>query len=141
MKEKKYRQSRSGFTMVEILVVVVIIGLLAVMIVPTLFEHVITTRQNVAKANIATIESTIETFRLQYDRLPQNLRELVERPADIPEEEWKYPSLKAKNLNDPWKQEYVYKQPGDHGPFDLYSLGRDGQEGGEGENADICNWE
>ena len=141
MKEKKLRQTRSGFTIVEILVVVVIIGLLAMMIIPKFLGHLITAKQNVAKTNLVIIEETIDMFRYQYDRFPQNLNELLERPADIPEEKWTYPSLKAKHLNDPWGQEYIYKQPGDHGIYDLYSLGADGQEGGENENADICNWE
>ncbi len=93
MKKKNRRRSRSRFTIVEILVVVIIIGLLATMIAPPLLRHLIRTRQNVAKSNIATLEATIDSFSLVYGRLPQNLDELINRPSDIPEEAWEGPSL------------------------------------------------
>ena len=139
-KKKNRRRTRSGFTIVEILVVVIIIGLLATMIAPPLLRHLIRTRQSVAKSNIATLEATIDSFSLVYGRLPQTLEELITRPSDIPEEKWEGASFKSKDLLDPWEREFIYKVPGDHGPYDLYSLGKDGQEGGEKEDADIVNW-
>ena len=93
-----------------------------------------------AQANIATLEGVIDSFMLVYGRYPANLQELIERPADIDEAKWEGPSVKSKDLLDPWEHPYVYKHPGDHGPFDLYTLGKDGQEGGTGEDADITNW-
>ena len=140
MTKKNCRYNRSAFTIVEILVVVIIIAVLAIMIVPSFIGRVGEAKQSTARVNLAEIEKAIEIFSYDYGRLPESLGELVERPADIAEEDWKRPMLKAKNLMDPWGQEYLYKQPGDHGGYDLYSLGKDGQEGGEGEDADVVNW-
>ena len=138
--QKRRAETRSAFTIVEILVVVVIIAVLATMIVPKFFGKVGTTRQSVAIANLKIIESVIDTFCLDYERFPESLDELIERPADIPEEKWDYSPIKAKELLDPWGRQFVYTQPGEHGPYDLYSLGKDGQVGGEKEDADVVNW-
>ena len=140
MRRKNRRRNRRGFTLVEIMVVVIIVAFLATLIMPTVFRHVTTTKRNVAKSKIAVIEETIEIFMISYGRLPENLEELVTRPADIPEEKWGGSSLRAKDIVDPWGRQFVYKQPGDHWQYDLYSLGKDGQEGGENEDADIVNW-
>ena len=140
MKEKNRKRNSSGFTIVEILVVVIIIAVLASMIAPKFFRHIGQAKQSVAKNNIIAIENAIDIFSYDYGRLPENLEELVTRPADIPEEKWQHPTLRAKDLIDPWERQYLYKQPGDNGPYDLYSLGKDGQEGGKDEDADIVNW-
>ncbi len=141
MKRKTGSGGRSvGFTIVEILVVVVIIAVLATMIVPRFFGRVESAKHGVAKQKLVEIEKAVEMFSYDYGRLPEALDELVNRPADIPEEKWNPPTLKAKDLLDPWAREYVYKRPGEHGPYDLYSLGADGQAGGEKENEDITNW-
>ena len=134
--------ARRGFTMVEILVVVVIIGVLAALIVPRFFGRIGKARQSVAAQQISEIEKVVHTFRLDYERYPESLDELVERPGDVPEEKWEPPALKRKNLIDPWGRPYLYKYPGDHSDtyFDLCTLGKDGQEGGEGEDADVVNW-
>lgn len=129
-----------GFTMVEVLVVVIIIGVLATLIVPKLFGRTGMAKINTAKANLPVIEQAVDLFRNDYGRYPQSLDELVARPSDVPEGKWVDPTIKAKNLADPWERPYQYKCPGDHDKFDLYSLGADGQEGGEGENADVVNW-
>ncbi|MFP4143626.1 MAG: type II secretion system major pseudopilin GspG [Phycisphaeraceae bacterium] len=130
-----------GFTIVEVLVVVVIIGVLAAMIVPQLLSKVGKAKRSTAKQQVAALEQAVQTFALDYDnRMPQSLDELVSRPADIPADQWAPPSIKEKNLVDPWGNPYVYEYPGQHGTFDLYSLGADGREGGEGENADVTNW-
>ena len=140
MKKKNHRHSRSGFTIVEILVVVVIIAVLAGAIAPKFFRYIGQAKHNVAVQKVTEIDKAIEMFSYDYDRLPQSLEELVTRPADILEDKWQTPTLKAKHLLDPWEREFIYKQPGDHGPYDLYSLGKDGQEGGEKEDADVVNW-
>ncbi|MHC4717433.1 MAG: type II secretion system major pseudopilin GspG [Planctomycetota bacterium] len=135
------KRKRTGFTITEILVVVVIVAVLATLIVPKLWGRIGWTRQRVAKGNLPRIETAIEMFGSDYGRLPDSLDELVHRPADIDEADWNDPSLRAKDLKDPWGREFIYVVPGEHGRYDLYSLGADGQPGGEKENADVNNWE
>ncbi|MDY7011370.1 MAG: type II secretion system major pseudopilin GspG [Planctomycetota bacterium] len=132
---------RYGFTIVEVLVVVIIIAALATMIVPRFFGRIGSAKHGVARQKLVEIEKAIDMFSYEYGRLPESLDELVNRPPDIPEEKWNAPTLKAKDLVDPWDRRFIYKVPGDHGPYDLYSLGADGEAGGEKENADINNWE
>ena len=141
MNQQTRKRNRRAFTLIEILVVIVIIAVLAGAIAPTLLRHIGEAKTNVAKSNISSIESAINIFSITYDRMPNTLEELVTRPADIDEANWAVPTLRAKDLIDPWGRPFLYKQPGDRGPFDVYSLGKDGQEGGEGDNADIGNWQ
>ena len=110
------------------------------MIAPKLFRHIGEAKQSVAKSNIGSLENAVDIFNYDYDRSPSTLDELVSRPADIDETQWKPPSIKAKNLFDPWDRKFLYRLPGDYGVYDIYSLGKDGQEGGEGDNADMGNW-
>lgn len=135
------RAASSGFTLVEVLVVVVIIAVLATMIVSQYFGRVGDAQHAVGKQRLAQIEQAISMFYLDYERMPVDLGELVTRPTDIEPEQWKPPTLRARDLLDPWGQPYIYRYPGMHGQFDLYSLGKDGQEGGQGENAPITNWD
>lgn len=141
--KRKTRPSRrrTGFTIVEIIVVVIIIAALAALISRQYFGRIGQAKHSVAVANLQELEKAIETFSYDYSRLPESIEDLVSRPDNITEADWNPPSLKAKHLNDPWGRQYVYKQPGDHGPYDLYSLGADGQVGGEKDNADVNNWE
>ena len=141
MRKERRKTSRRGFTIVEILVVVIIVAVLATMIVPSFVGRVGESRQAVAKSKLPSIETAILLFCQDYDRWPVNLDELVSRPGDIDEAKWNSPTIRAKDLLDPWGRQFLYKQPGEHGVYDLYSLGKDGQEGGEGEDADIGNWE
>ena len=138
----QYRRRSSGaFTIVEIMVVVVIIAALATMIAPKFFGQIGKTKHTVAEQKLKTLESVVDAFYLSYDRLPERLEDVVVRPADIAEEQWDVPAIKSKDLLDPWGNTYIYKMPGEHGMYDLYTLGKDGQPGGEHENADISNWE
>jgi general secretion pathway protein G len=141
MNKKRSRGNRGGFTIVEILVVVIIIAVLATMIVPRFLGRVGQSRQAVAKTKLAEIEKAVEIFSYDYDRWPVNLDELVNRPGDIDEAKWQPATIRAKDLLDPWKREFIYRQPGEYGIYDIYTLGKDGQEGGEDEDADIGNWE
>lgn len=129
-----------GFTLVEIMVVVIVIGVLAALIVPSFFGRAGKARRAVAQQQIGTLETAINLFEQDYARFPQSLDELTARPSDIAAEQWTPPPIKEKDLIDPWGNPFVYRYPGNHWAYDLLSLGADGQEGGEGEAADVVNW-
>lgn len=137
----KRRAGRAGFTLIEVMVVVIVIGIMAALIAPKFLGRREQAKQGVAKKNIAQIENTINMFQLDYGRYPEALDELVQQPGDVPDDQWMVPDLKPKDLNDPWGNPYVYRYPGNNGIFDLLSMGADGAEGGEGDGMDINNWE
>lgn len=139
MFEKK--SGTSGFTLVELLIVMIILGLLAALVAPKLFQKVGSSKQKAAKAQISMFESALDAFRLDVGRYPtteEGLQALRKNPG-VPK--WEGPYLPKDIPKDPWGNDYVYKYPGEHGEYDIYSLGADGREGGEGENADIVSWE
>jgi general secretion pathway protein G len=130
-----------GFTLLELLVVMVIIGLLAGYVAPRYFGQVGKSEVKVARAQIDALEKALDQYRLDVGRFPsteQGLNALVTRPAN--EARWSGPYLKKSVPLDPWGRAYLYKSPGEHGDFDLVSLGKDGQPGGAGEAEDIKNW-
>lgn len=136
------RKNQSGFTLIEILVVMVIIGLLASLVAPKLFSKLGESKQKTAKAQIAMIGTALDAFKLDVGRYPttdEGLKVLWKNPGNI--KAWDGPYLPKPVKVDPWGNPYVYKSPGDHGAYDLYSLGADGKEGGKGENRDITSWE
>jgi general secretion pathway protein G len=127
-----------GFTLLELLVVIVIIGLLAGYVAPRYFGQVGRSEVQVARAQIESLEKALDQFRLDtrhYPTAEQGLDALVVKPAN--ENGWSGPYLKKNVPNDPWGRPYVYRVPGSKGEFDLYSLGKDGKPGGNGEDADI----
>lgn len=132
-----------GFTLLELLVVMVIIGLLASYVGPKFFSQIGKSEVKAARAQIDALEKALDQFRLDLGRYPtteQGLAALMERPAG--EQKWGGPYLKKKAVpNDPWGRPYLYRQPGEHGEYDLLSLGKDGQPGGTGEAEDITNWQ
>ncbi|MCL2829514.1 MAG: type II secretion system major pseudopilin GspG [Betaproteobacteria bacterium] len=134
-----------GFTLIELLIVMIIIALLSAIVGPKLFRHVGESEQKAAKVQIQQIGTALDLYRLDYGRYPsteQGLHVLWAKPDDDSEaQKWKGPYLQKPVEKDPWKNPYVYKSPGDHGEYDLSSLGADGKEGGEGDNADINSWE
>jgi general secretion pathway protein G len=139
-------RSARGFTLIEIMVVVVIIGLLAAVIVPNVVNKVDEARVTRAKADIASMESALTMFRLDNSKYPtteQGLGSLTSQPTDPSIRNWRPGGYLTKKVGkDPWGNEYVYVFPGTHGgEYDLYSLGADGQPGGEGTSADIGNWD
>ena len=130
-----------GFTLLELLVVIVIIGLLAGYVGPKYFAQVGKSEVKVARAQIDAFEKALDNYRLDVGRYPnteQGLMALETRPDS--EARWQGPYLKKAIPLDPWGKPYQYRAPGEKGEFDLYSWGKDGQAGGEGENADIGNW-
>jgi general secretion pathway protein G len=130
-----------GFTLLELLVVMVIIGLLAGYVGPRYFAQVGKSEAKLARAQIDALEKALEQYRLDTGHYPSNeagLAALTARPGNEPK--WSGPYLKKAVPNDPWGRPYVFVNPGQHGEVDLYSLGRDGQPGGTGEAADVTNW-
>lgn len=129
-----------GFTLLELLVVVVIIGLLAGFVAPRYFGQVGKSELAVAKAQIDALEKALDQYRLDTGRYPPTelgLAALVDKPAAEPK--WAGPYLRKAVPLDPWGKPYMYKVPGEKGDFDLVSYGKDGQPGGSGEAADISN--
>jgi len=133
-----------GFTLIEIMVVVVIIGLLAAVIVPSVVSKVDDARVAKAKQDIASVETALTMFRLDNSKYPgtdQGLISLSTQPTDPSIRHWRPGGYVKRISKDPWGNDYLYVFPGTHGQeYDLYSLGADGQPGGDGINADIGNW-
>jgi general secretion pathway protein G len=130
-----------GFTLLELLVVIVIIGLLAGLVAPRYFDQVSKSNTKIARAQIDALEKALDQYRLDVGSYPtteQGLTALNVRPQNL--EKWAGPYLKKTVPADPWGARYVYKAPGDHGDYDLSSLGSDGQAGGTGEAADVNSW-
>ena len=127
-----------GFTLLELLVVIVIIGLLAGYVAPRYFGQIGKSEVQVARAQIDSLEKALDQYRLDVRRYPSNeegLEALMAKPAGA--DSWQGPYLKKAVPNDPWGRAYVYRVPGSKGEFDLYSYGKDGKPGGTGEDADI----
>ena len=135
------RMTVRGFTLLELLVVIVIIGLLAGYVAPRYFSQIGKSEVKVARAQIDAFEKSIETYRIDNGHYPsteQGLNALMQ--ASPGEVKWQGPYLKKSVPPDPWGQLYQYRHPGAHGDYDIWSAGRDGQSGGVGEDADITNW-
>ena len=128
--------------MLELLVVMVIIGLLAGYVGPRYFAQVGKSEIKTARAQIDAFEKALDTYRLDVGRYPsseQGLEALFTKPEN--ESKWDGPYLKKRPPEDPWGNKYVYKSPGEHGEYDLFSMGKDGRAGGSDEGADITNWQ
>lgn len=136
---KKPFLKQQGFTLMELLIVMAIIGLLATLIAPGIIKKFGGAQYDAAKARVGVIETAIGTYRLDVGKYPRSLEELVNNSGDA---KWKGPYLKESQLTDPWGKKYQFKRPGGGGrDFDLMSYGADGVQGGEGDNADITNWQ
>ncbi len=136
-----FLKKTDGFTLLELLVVIVIIGLLAGYVAPRYFSQVGKSEVKVAQAQIDAFGKALDQYRLDTGHYPsteQGLAALTVRPSN--EAKWDGPYLKKTAPDDPWGKPYIYRIPGEHGEYDLYSYGKDGQPGGSGENADITNW-
>ena len=145
MKHKKYPYKffklQGGFTLLELLVVMVIIGLLAGYVGPKYFAQIGKSEVKAARAQIDALEKALDQYRLDVGHYPSaelGLNALNTRPSNEPK--WQGPYLKKEVPPDPWGHAYIYRIPGEHGEYDLYSYGKDGQPGGSGEDADVTNW-
>ncbi|MGR6035689.1 MAG: type II secretion system major pseudopilin GspG [Candidatus Nitrosoglobus sp.] len=142
LKKLKYADS-FGFTLIELLVVLVILGLLAGLVGPQVMKYLGGAKTDSTRLQIENMASTLDLYRLDVGRYPttdEGLQALVEAPPGA--SNWNGPYLKKKQVpKDSWGNEYHYRSPGEHGPFDIYSLGADNTEGGEGENQDVISWQ
>jgi len=137
-----WSRSADGFTLIELIVVIVILGLLAGLVVPRLFKHVAQAKQTAARAQISAFQTALGAYKLDTGTFPtteQGLQALRTPPPGV--NNWNGPYLPKEVPLDPWGRPYLYKYPGDHGDEpDIISYGADGKEGGEGEDADILSW-
>lgn len=136
---------RPGFTLIEILVVIVVIAILATLVAPNVFQHVGAAKSATAKSQIEMLSTTLDAYRLSngsYPSTEQGLYALYERPTIDPPPNWTGPYLSKPVPLDPWQRAYIYVWPGQQNPngYDLFSYGADGLPGGEGENLDIVSW-
>jgi len=124
MKALKLRRGQGGFTLIEILIVVIIIGLIASLVAPNLIGRYERSKEEIAKAQVEMLSSGVMSFKLDMNRYPTSFQELV-KSTDA---KWRGPYLSKQTVpQDPWGRDYIYKAPGDHGPFDIYSLGDSGK--------------
>jgi general secretion pathway protein G len=138
----KHRNNVRGFTMTELLIVLVIIGLLAALVGPTLYQRIKPAKQTVAAAQIGNFMNALDGFFIDTGRYPdmqEGLSILRDRPDGV--QNWNGPYLRKEIPMDPWGNPYHYKTPGRNGGYEIVSFGADGKEGGEDENRDINSWE
>lgn len=141
--DMRNQKRRAGFTIIEIMVVAVILAMLATFIIPSIGKKFGKAKANIARAKMSRAESALEEFRMDCGRYPtdsEGLDALLAAPADL-EGKWDGPYVKESEMLDPWNNRYLYVAEGtvNAGSYDIVSLGADGQEGGDGENADIVN--
>lgn len=140
------RARTAGFTLIEVLVVVVMIAILATLVAPNVFRHVGGAKRSTARSQVEMIGAALDAYRLDVGRYPtaaEGLEALNAAPAGGAAAGWNGPYLKKRVPLDPWKRPYVFRSPGEVDPsgYDLLSLGEDGRPGGEGDAADVVSWE
>jgi general secretion pathway protein G len=141
-RSKNILNRQEGFTLVELIVVVIIIGLLSGLVLPQFIKQSEKATAKAAKAQIELLGTALDTFRLDVSRYPtsqEGLQALTQKPGGV--DRWDGPYLKKDVPNDPWGKPYIYKSPGDHGPYDILSYGADGVPGGEENDRDVASWE
>jgi general secretion pathway protein G len=132
------RNLQRGFTLVELLLVLVILALIGGLVLPGIIGKAEGAKVKAAASQVSRIAMAVESYYLDTGTTPESLAQLV---TDGGDPGWNGPYVKESSLKDPWGREYEFRMPGEHGEFDIFSLGADGQPGGEGKNADINSWE
>jgi general secretion pathway protein G len=130
-----------GFTLIELLIVMILLGLLAALVAPKMFQKVGSSKLKAAKAQISMLGTALDAFRLDTGRYPSRDEGLEALRRNPGVDGWDGPYMPKEIPPDPWGRPYVYVSPGEHGDYDLYSLGGDGQQGGDGENSDVNSWD
>lgn len=142
-KQRRHVHAQRGFTLIELLVVLAIIGMLAGLVGPQVVKHLGESKTKTARLQIEELSSALDMYRLDVGRYPatdEGLAALIEQPSNA--KVWNGPYLRKKRVPvDPWNNPYHYASPGQHGKFDLFTLGADNAEGGEGEDQDVVSWE
>ncbi|MDM8560544.1 type II secretion system major pseudopilin GspG [Candidatus Parabeggiatoa sp. HSG14] len=140
MLKRKYRKQQ-GFSLMELLIVMVILGMLAAIVGPALWDKLGVSQRTTAATQIKGLETALDSYRLDMFKYPNSLEGLIKNTSNNPK--WQGYLKKGKGLpKDPWGNDYQYRKPGQNGrDYDLYSFGADGQEGGEGDNADVVSWQ
>jgi general secretion pathway protein G len=140
----QHKKQQSGFTMIELMVVIVILGILATVVVPKIMGNPDKARVVKAKQDVRALESALNLYRLDnftYPTTDQGLDALINKPEGEEVRNWKQGGYMSRMPQDPWGNDYLYLSPGQHGNIDIYSLGADSQPEGEGANADVGNWD
>lgn len=141
-RDRRRSRQEGGFTLMELLVVLAIIGLLAVLVAPRVIQYLGGAKVDTAKVQVDRLAGVLDLYRLETGSYPsqeEGLAILYDEPVNAAN--WNGPYIRNRDsLTDPWGNPYGYRYPGEHGEFDLYSLGADGREGGDGENQDITSW-
>ncbi len=133
------KKSQTGFSLIELLVVLVILGMIAGLVVPNIIGQTEKAKVKAAAATIQRLALAVDSYYLDNGEVPERLEQLVTDPGNVPS--WTGPYVKKSILKDPWGEPYQFRHPSEHGEFDIVSYGPDKQMGGEGKNADINSWE
>ncbi len=137
--DRTLARRQRGFTLVELLLVLVILALIAGLVLPSIIGQAEGAKAKSASSQISRLSMAVETYYLDTGNTPERLDDLVSNSGDAAG--WNGPYVKQTLLKDPWGRDYQYESPGQHGEFDIYSFGADGQAGGEGTDADVTSWE
>jgi len=138
LKKRRDEKSEAGFTLIELIMVIVILGMLAAVVGPNVYDKLVKSRDQIAKIQISELESALQLYVFDTGRFPttaEGLQALIRNPTGI--DSWNGPYMKKGVPLDPWGRQYAYKSPGDHDDFDIFSFGADGLEGTED---DVCSW-
>ena len=135
------RRGQRGFSLIELIVVLVILGLLATVVGPKVINRLKGAKVELAKVDISNLEQALDLYSFDVGHYPTTQEGLQVLNVNPGGDQWRGPYLKRSVLpKDPWQRDFVYRSPGQHGDYDLFSLGADGQEGGQGDDADITSW-